>query len=448
MKIKKKLYQKYNQTASLAVVSLYPEKGEVYSPGTTGVASYTKNLVTSLDRPVVIFAGYKDRPRVYEEDNGLVIRCFKPGRIGMWREIIKSLRRFTQIKKVLVQFDFAMYGGILTSSLVIPFLLWLRLLGFQPYLVTHSVILDVNKLSGHVGLGKGFKDKIKAWFYNLSFYLFYAFLGLLVRKVIVLEEPLRKRLAKVIRGEKIVAIPHAVDTSLKPMVKSKARKELGIGQNEAVVMFFGFVNWFKGADIFASTFKRKQKLLGKKARFIIAGGVSPTLSEKSYYQKYFTQVQQMADNSRNVEITGCLPQEKIAAYFSAADLVVFPYRYFMCASGVLSLAFSYKKPFIVSEKLSSMLKASDFASIFKEVGLDMEKITFSLEGQDFVKTTERVLRNGVKPKLIKIAKINREKRSFKETALVYEQALFTPAFSYRPRLTFLKPVWLENRKKK
>jgi glycosyltransferase involved in cell wall biosynthesis len=426
LKVNSKLAQKYNHPETLVVVSLYPKKGEFYSAGLSGVAAYTKNVVVNMNRQVVVLADYQKEPSVYEEKNSLVLRCFQPGRLQMWKEILHVLRWFSHSKKVLIQFDFSMYGNMVVSGSILFFSAMLKLLGFEVSVVSHHVILDVNKLSGHVGLGNGFVDKIKAKIYNVFFYLFYLLLGLVTYKTIILEETLRERLEKVIPTHKIVAIPLAVDPTLHAMDKSKARKKLGIKSTEKVVLFFGFVNWFKGADFFATAFQDVKNLLGKPARFIIAGGESATLSTKPYYQKYFFDMLKTIENSHAVQITGYVSQEKIKEYFSAADLVVFPYRHFMCASGVLSLVFSYKKPFIVSEALGDMFEAEDLKEALVASHLQKKDLTFALDKTHLIQRTEKVLRNGLKKKMITMAGIVRQQRSYRNNAMLYDQALFAP----------------------
>jgi glycosyltransferase involved in cell wall biosynthesis len=407
----------------LAVVSLYPKKGEVYSSGTSGVASYTKNLITNLDRRVVVLADCQGKPRKYEEQNALIWRCFKPNSPRMWSQIVRSLKQFSQVKKVLIQFDFAMYGGMVTSGLVLPFLLWLKLAGFEVSIVSHHVILDVKRLSGHVGLGRGRAHKAKVKLYNLAFNVFYWILGKLTHKIIVLEKYLKQRLSRVVAETKIVVTPHAVDTSLRWTTKASARKRLGLNQRDWVVMQFGYLNWFKGSDLFAQKFAKISKILGKKVRFVLAGGESPTLKTKGFYHEYLGKLEQTVAQSKAVTITGYVPQEQLKDYFAAADLVVFPYRYFMCASGVLSLTFSYRRPFIVSKNLNHML-AGDLKQCLQEVGLSSKTISFSLQGEDLLRTTRQVLRNGTKAKLVRMAGLIQQKRSFATTAQKYDQILF------------------------
>lgn len=428
MKLNKKQLSKYNQPDTVAVVSLYPKRHEVYSAGASGVASYTKNVVKKLAKPAVILADILPDKRhakgsSYEEDGSLVVRNWHGNHPFMWVQVFSLLRQLSQVRSLLIHFDFSMYGGMLTSGLMLPFLAMTRLLGFQPTVVSHHVIKDVRKLSGQVGLGTGLSAFFKVMLYNFVFKTFYWLLGKVASNVVVLEEPLQERLSGVISDKKLVTIPHAVDSELATPSKTQARKRLGYDADEAIVMFFGYVNWFKGADFFAQTVKDITHLNGKKVRFVMAGGESPTMKEKDFYQKMFKKVTDAVASSPTLELTGYVPQEKIADYFAASDLVVFPYREFMCASGVLSLVFSYQKPFIVSDQMAPMLTALDFSATMKQVGLESKDMVFSLNKKSLVAVMEKVLENGLKKKMRNLARHMCSHRSFEATANLYTDVL-------------------------
>lgn len=425
MKLNKNQLAKYNTPDTVAVVSLYPKRGEIYSAGASGVASYTKNVVREMGQKVVVIGDRLNGKAIYEEANSLVTRVWQANHPKMWLEVLSVLRQLTQVKSLLIHFDFSMYGGMVTSGLMLPFLGLTRLLGFAPTVVSHHVIRDVRKLSGQVGLGEGIKSAVKAKLYNLAFKSFYWLLGKVASKVVVLEEPLQARLTGIIPADKLVVIPHAVDKDLVSPSKAVARKRLGYAQDEQVVMFFGYVNWFKGADFFARAVKDITQLNGKKVRFVMAGGKSPTMKDKGFYQNFYARVTKAVETSKSLELTGYVPQEKIADYFAACDLVVFPYREFMCASGVMSLVFSYQKPFIVSNKLLPMLSAPDFTRGLRQVGLRAMDMTFVMTKRSLVEVMERVLENGLKAKMRSLTRIMRDKRDFTTTANLYTTALQT-----------------------
>lgn len=427
--ISSSLRRRFNTPDALVVVSYYPSRGETYTTGKTGVASYTKNIVKHMKRPVIVLSDIETKPEWYTEGHVLVVRCFHPHRATMWVDILMTLRAFPAVKTILMQFDFAMYGSPLVSSLGMATLGLLHTQGYHTAITLHHVVDDIMKLKGHVGLSDSTKDRLIGSIYNTLFHSFYRILAAVTSQIIVLEESLKYKLEQIAPWVSATAIPHGVDTSLRAMDKMRARKKLGLKPNEHVILFFGYVNWFKGADIFAKTFSRVGSMLGKPVRAIIAGGESPTLQQRPYYQKFFRMVRRETQSSSTVSLTGYVPQSDIAAYFSAADLVVFPYRHYMTASGVLSLAFSYRKPFIISKPLAEMFESDDFTRYLTQTGLTIRDITCDLSPQSIVELSRDVLANGRKKKLADLAVSMREIRAYPRIAKLYETHLFSPALS-------------------
>ncbi len=422
--MKKRLIRAYNHRDTLLVVSLYPKKGELYSSGTSGLASYAKNIVTHMRHRVVVLADKSGKKEeIYEEKGVLVLRCFERNNPFLWFQILKKLLLFSSAKNILIQFDFAVFGGNIPTFSVIFFLGVLKLLGRQVSVVMHHVVLDAFKLKGHIGLKDNFAGRIKGNLYNVIFHLFYRLAGRLSDKTVVLEDALRQNLGKIVDENKILTIPHGVDTEIQNPEKEESRKKLRIGKDEYVVMFFGYINWFKGADFFVEAFGNVQKVLNKKTRFILAGGESPTMIDRPHYRDYYGKIMDNAGRSHKVEVTGYIPQKDLATYFSAADLIVLPYRHFMTASGVLSLVFSYRKPFIISEELKSMFDSDDFRQALEMSGLKISDMVFALDSKSCLSTAENVLVNGLKGKMTKMAGIIREKRSYRNTAMIFDSII-------------------------
>jgi len=144
----KNLVKKYNQSEAILMVSLYPKKAELYSSGTSGVASYAKNITTRMQSPVIVLADKNKRPHFYEEQGVLVNRCFTKSKLSLWLQVLKQVVRFNKVNRVVIQFDFGMYGSLLATALIVPFLLALKLLGKKVYIVSHHVITDVFNRSG------------------------------------------------------------------------------------------------------------------------------------------------------------------------------------------------------------------------------------------------------------------------------------------------------------
>jgi hypothetical protein len=84
----------------------------------------------------------------------------------------------------------------------------------------------------------------------------------------------------------------------------------------------------------------------------------------------------------------------------------------------LSLAYSFEKPMLLSNKLKPYLKSYDFKKNFKNVGLD-EKILFN----DFEKSKKIKLDTKLNLKLIKFSKLMKNSRNYKMISKKYQNTL-------------------------
>lgn len=229
-------------------------------------------------------------------------------------------------------------------------------------------------------------------------------------KTIVLEEEFKNRLLKISSQiDKIIVIPHGVDTNLKIIDQKLAKKKLKI-ENKPTVLFFGYLTWYKGADLMIEIAKANKKL-----NFFIAGGPSFTQKNKLHYQKY---LKKFAILPKNLKITGFVKERQIPLYFSASDLVILPYRSMISSSGPLSLAFSFEKPVIISNKLKPYLKSKDFNNNFQKTQLE-EKNLF----RNFEKNKKISLNNKLIAQLIQFSKLMKVSRDYKKISKKYLNTL-------------------------
>lgn len=375
----KKLISKYNQEDALLVISTYPKKGQVYTAGMGGVASYTKNNLVPLAKrgqKIVVLADKEEDDFSYEEDGILIIRCWRRGSWGLFASILSWIKEFSKVKNVMVQFEFALYDGLFKTLFFPIFLLLLRLSGKRVFLVLHQVIYDLNDLWGHLGWRRG---SIFSFVFSKGITLFYLILAAFSNKVVVLESVFAERLVAIgVDKEKIKVIPHGVDNSFKEVSKAGARRILGIRKDEKVVLLFGFLTWYKGSDALVKGFSDfVKKHPQTKIRLILAGGESQTQKGKKHYRRFVESLYKRANLCNKIKITGYVPEDKIPLYFSASDLLVFPYRTLMSSSGPLSLAFSFETPFAVSYSLSYIFDTFDLKLALKESGLKKSDLVFN-----------------------------------------------------------------------
>ncbi|NTW83673.1 MAG: glycosyltransferase [Chlorobiaceae bacterium] len=126
----------------------------------------------------------------------------------------------------------------------------------------------------------------------------------------------------------------------KSVSSAEARKELGIGPDVPVLLFFGYVRRYKGLDLLLQAMPailKKEPSL----KLVVAGHF---FEQPARYRELVRQL----DIAGNVDIyPGYVPSERTGAFFAAADAVVLPYRS-ATQSGVVQLAYGYGLPVIAT----------------------------------------------------------------------------------------------------
>ncbi len=135
--------------------------------------------------------------------------------------------------------------------------------------------------------------------------------------------------------------PHPIyDHYGRIMPKELACEQLAVSEEENYLLFFGFVRAYKGLDLLIEAMADERvKALGVK--LIVAG---------EFYddeQPYVKRITELGLGERVILHNEFIADEAVAAYFSAADLVVQPYRT-ATQSGVTQVAFHFEKPMLVT----------------------------------------------------------------------------------------------------
>lgn len=348
MRLTKKLLNHYNRKNTLLVVSSYPLKGTTHTGG--GIASYTKNTLLAIKKThpfqkIVCFADAAEGPQVYEENDILVIRTWKRNHISLFPSIFSQIKQFTKSKNLLVEFEFASYGDLFTTSQIILFLALLRLQKYHLSIVVHQVVKSLNDLTNHIGI----KHRLNLYNHLLS--AFYTTLAHLSNHIITLESDLANTFNQITHTQKAIALPHGF-VPQKPLNKSVARERLNLPQNAYYVLAFGYLSHYKGTDLLVKAFKKPLKVKGKTVKLILAGDKNPTQGQKAHYQSYYKKLYQAIDSNPHIIHTGFVPDSRIKTYFSSADICIYPYRTFMAASGPLSFALAFHRPILASNNLA------------------------------------------------------------------------------------------------
>ena len=174
---------------------------------------------------------------------------------------------------------------------------------------------------------------------------------------------------------KIHIIPHGnFDIYLpdKKLTIADARLRLSLTLHDNVMLYFGFIRPYKGIDLLLKAFEKSAEK-DSKLKLIIAGSAHNIGLQNS--------IESAIDNSRFkdriIHHLKYIPNEDIAKYFIAADLLVLPYKN-IDHSGIIHLAYSFGKAVlatnvgdfnevIVNEKSGKILKGQSYTELSEAI---------------------------------------------------------------------------------
>lgn len=135
--------------------------------------------------------------------------------------------------------------------------------------------------------------------------------------------------------------PHPLyDNYGPPLRREDALKNLNLPADRSYMLFFGFIRAYKGLDLLLEAFADKQLRNGK-LKLIIAG---------EFYENDKLYRDIIAKNNMGDDVIlfdRFIAENEVASFFSAADLVVQPYRS-ATQSGVTQIAYHFGKPMLVT----------------------------------------------------------------------------------------------------
>lgn len=119
-----------------------------------------------------------------------------------------------------------------------------------------------------------------------------------------------------------------------------AKLQLGLNPEKRHLLFFGFIRDYKGLDLLLKAMKPLQENL-KDLELVVAGEF---YSNPDFYHKL---IQELGIEASVHLHTDFISSERVGLYFSAADLVVQPYKS-ATQSGVTQIAYHFNKPMVVT----------------------------------------------------------------------------------------------------
>lgn len=153
----------------------------------------------------------------------------------------------------------------------------------------------------------------------------------------VMSETVEKDLLRFVPDADYFLKPHPLYAQFGVGNNPNFKKDLKLGGNDKVLLFFGFIRKYKGLDILLNALK----YLPETYKLIIAGEPYGSFDD---YQKIIDE-QGLADRVR--KIVRYIPDEEVASIFENTDICVLPYRT-ATQSGIASIAKYYELPMVVT----------------------------------------------------------------------------------------------------
>ncbi len=140
----------------------------------------------------------------------------------------------------------------------------------------------------------------------------------------------------------VCAAPHPLfDTYGKKLDRGDALSALKLDPQNSYLLFFGIIRDYKGLDILISAFS-DTRLRGRNLKLIVAGEF---YDNKDHYTNL---VKESGLDNDIIFYDHFIKDEDVRLFFSAADLVVQPYKS-ATQSGVTQIAFNFDKPMLVTD---------------------------------------------------------------------------------------------------
>ena len=203
---------------------------------------------------------------------------------------------------------------------------FLRILGIKMVFTAHNVVPHEN-------------SKIDIFFRKIIYDS--------VSSIIVHSQYIKNKLINrfKIDPQKVMIVPHGNFDHYVPeetIPQKQARSTLGLNQEDKVLLFFGYIREYKGVDLLLDAFKICSQQ-DEQLKLVIAG--KPFSQELE--DRYKKMIADIPSKDAIFFDANYIPFEKVPLYFSAADVIILPYKD-IDHSGIIYLAYSFGLPIIAT----------------------------------------------------------------------------------------------------
>lgn len=129
------------------------------------------------------------------------------------------------------------------------------------------------------------------------------------------------------------------------LTSAEAKKSLGLGESDRVILFFGRIAKYKGLDLLVDSFERLA-ISDRRYRLIIAG--DSTSDWAGHWREVRDRIESGPIREQVLQVIRHIPDDAMEVYFKAADVLALPYRQIF-QSGVLFMSHSFGLPVIAAD---------------------------------------------------------------------------------------------------
>tara|TARA_B100001989_G_scaffold61199_1_gene41033 strand:+ start:97 stop:1218 length:1122 start_codon:yes stop_codon:yes gene_type:complete len=202
---------------------------------------------------------------------------------------------------------------------------------------------------------------------------------------VVMSDQVKEELLDLRPDANYIKVFHPILNDISIKDKTRSKSKLGLS-GKKIILFFGLVRKYKGLEVLIKSNKYLMNKL-KDYQILICG---ESYADTKFYNKM---INHYSISNEIKWINEFIPDDEVATYFSASDIVVLPYLS-ASQSGIIPLAYSYQKPVVASdikgikemildgktgylfEKNNSKMlseKIEKFFTIKRDYSLDIEK---------------------------------------------------------------------------